>query len=89
MNIAPKEFHKRRGPTNICKMNVTKVSDSDLVPYNKGKGYQYVMGYEVDVEKLIQTHIKVPRNAISCRVSQYDENFIYTMTLKISHGKAQ
>ena len=59
---------------------------SDKVPCNNGKDCRYNVGYQAD-EALMALLIKTPRDIFSYGVSQYDKNFAYTMSFKVSEEK--
>ena len=58
IEVASKEFHKQRQVTDIFMMNINKVVLYDKIPCNNGKGWQYIVGYQVDGETIIPLFIK-------------------------------
>ena len=67
-------------------MDPNKLVISDKVPCNYGKDCRNIVGYQVD-ELLIPLFIKTPKNIFSYRVSQYDKNYVYTMSLNVSEER--
>ena len=65
-------------------INVNTVVLSDKVPYNNGKEWRYILGYQVDGKTIIPLFIKTLKNIFSYGVSQYDKNSAYTMSFKVS-----
>ena len=69
IEVASKDFHKQRQITDIFTIDVNKVVLSDKVPCNIGKDWEYIVGYQVDGEKIIALFIKTPKNIFSYGVS--------------------
>ena len=84
--VASEDFHKQRQITDIFTINVNKVVLSDKVPYNNGKDWWHIVGYQVDGEAIIPLLIKTPKNIFSYGVSQYDKNSAYTMSFNVSEA---
>ena len=67
-------------------IDVNKLVMSDKVSCNNGKDCRYIVGYQVD-EALIPLFIKTSKYVFSHGVSQYDKNFVYTMSFNVSEEK--
>ena len=78
IEVASKDFHKRRQITDIFTIDVNKVVLSLKVPCNNGKDWRYIVGYQVDRETIIPLFIKTPKNIFSYGASQHDKNSTYT-----------
>ena len=59
---------------------------SDKVPYNNGKDWRYIVGYQVDGKIIMPLFIKTPKNIFSYGVSQDDRNSAYTMLFDVSEA---
>ena len=85
IEVASKEFHKQRQVTDIFMMNINKVVLYDKISRNNGKGWRYIVGYQVDGETIIPLFIKTQKK-VSYGVSEYDKNSTYTMSFNVSEG---
>ena len=86
IEVASKDFHKHRQITDIFTIDVNKMVLSDKVPCNNGKGWPYIVGYQVDIKTIMALFIKTSKNICSYGVSQYDKNSAYTMSFNVSEG---
>ena len=60
--------------TDILTIHVNKVGVSDRVSCSNGKGWWYIVGYQVDGKRIIPLLIKTPNNVFSYDISQYGKN---------------
>ena len=65
IEVASKDFYKERQITDIYTINKNKVVLSDKVPCNNEKDWWYIVGYQVDGEKIVPLLIKRPKNIFS------------------------
>ena len=72
--VTTKDFHGQRQITDLFTIDINKVVVSDKVSCNNGKDCRYIAGYQVN-EALIPLFIKMPKDILSCDVSQYNKNF--------------
>ena len=59
---------------------------SDKVPCNNEKYWHFIVGYQVDGEKIIPLFIKTPKNTFSYGVSRHDKNSSCTMSFNVSEA---
>ena len=60
IEVASKDFHKQIQITDICKIVANKLVLSDKVSCNNGKGWWYIVDYQVDGKTIISLFIKTP-----------------------------
>ena len=72
--VTTKDFHGQRQITDLFTIDINRVVVSDKVSCNNGKDCRYIAGYQVN-EALIPLFIKMPKDILSCDVSQYNKNF--------------
>ena len=84
IEVATKDFYRKRKITDIFMIGVNKVVLSDKVSCNNGNNWRYITGYQLDEETIIPLFIKSPKYIFSYGVSQYDKNSSYTMSFNIS-----
>ena len=84
--VASKDFHKKTQITDIFMIDVNKVLLSDKMPCNNGRDWRYILGYEVDGERIMPLSIKTPKNIFNYGVSQYDKKSTYTISFHVSEA---
>ena len=72
--VTTKDFHGQRQITDLFTIDINKVVVSGKVSCNNGKDCRYIADYQVN-EALIPLFIKMPKDILSCDVSQYNKNF--------------
>ena len=60
IEVASKDFHKQIQITDIFKIVANKLVLSDKVSCNNGKGWWYIVDYQVDGKTIISLFIKTP-----------------------------
>ena len=81
--VTTKGFYGQRKITDLLTIDVNKLVVSDKVSCNNGKGYLYIVCYQVD-GALMQLFIKTPKDIFSYGVSQY---VCHSMSLKKKPGR--
>ena len=84
--VTTKDFYGQRQITDIFTVDINKAVFSDKVPCNNGKDSLYILGYQAN-KVTVPLFIRTPKNVFSYGVSQYDENFAYTMSFNVSEEK--
>ena len=69
IEVASKKFQKQRQITDIFTIDVNKVVLSDKVSCKNGKGWRYIVDYQVDSETIIPLFIKMSKNIFNYGVS--------------------
>ena len=84
--VTTKDFYGQRQITDIFTIDVNKLVVSDKVPYNNGKDYRYIAGYQHN-EALIPLFIKTPKNIFRHGVSKNNKHSAYIMPFTVSLRK--
>ena len=84
--VIDKDFYGQRQITDLFAIDVNKLAVSDKAPWNNGKYYRYIVGYQAD-GVIAPLFIKTPKSVFSYSVSQYDKNSAYTMSFNVSEEK--
>lgn len=83
IEVSYKNFRNPSQVTDKFSIDVNKVVLSDKVSCNKGKDWEYVVGFQVDGESIVPLCIKTPKIIFSYGVSQCNINSSYTMSYTI------
>ena len=65
VKVAANNFVKQRQITDIFTIDLNKMVLSDKVSCNNGKDWRYIVGYQINGEKIIPLLIKTPKNVIN------------------------
>ena len=85
---ASKDFYNIYQVMDIYIIDCNKITISDwFTCYNK-KDTRYVIGYEVEPNKIIPLYIKTPKNCNSSGVSRYSDTSPWKMGFNVSEDQA-
>ena len=86
VEVAANNFVKQRQITDIFTIDLNKMVLSDKVSCNNGKDWRYIVGYQINGEKIIPLLIKTPKNVINQDVSQNNKNSACKMSFNLSEA---